>query len=93
MTTVLILFRVANYETFRPRYDDAVERTIGIKSAQLWRGQDDPNFVVVAEDFESAEAARAALSAPGLQEAMAAEGVDLASVRVEFLEDAGHIER
>src|SRR4029450_3473859 len=51
MTTVLILFRVANYDEWRPRYDSAVERTIGIESAQVWRGQDDPDLVAVAEVF------------------------------------------
>jgi hypothetical protein len=93
MTTALILFRVADFDEFRPRYDDAVARTIGFKSAQVWRGQDDPNLVVVAETFESPKAARAAFSAPGLEDEMAADGVDLASVRVEFLDAAGHIER
>jgi hypothetical protein len=89
MTTVLILFRVANYDEWRPRYDSAVERTIGIKSAQVWRGQDDPDLVAVAEVFESREAAKAALSDPGLEDEMAADGVDVSSVRVELLDDAG----
>ena len=93
VTTVLILFRVANYDEWRPRYDNALERTIGVKSAQVLCGQDDPDLVVIVEVFESREAARAALSVPGLQDEMAADGVDLSSVRVEFLDDAGHIER
>lgn len=53
MTTVLILCRVANYDEWRPRYDGAVEPTIGIKSAQVWRGQADPDLVAIAEVFES----------------------------------------
>jgi hypothetical protein len=93
MTTVLILFRVADYDEFRPRYDDAVARTIGIKSAQVWRGQDDPNLIAVTEVFESREAANTAFADPGLQAQMAADGVELSSVRVEFLDDAGHLER
>ena len=67
--------------------------TIGIKSAEVWRGQDDPDLVAVAEVFESREAANAALSDPGLQDQMASDGVDLSSVRVEILDDAGHVER
>jgi hypothetical protein len=63
------------------------------RSAQVWRGQDDPDFVAVAEVFESREAANAALSDPGLPDEMAADGVDVSSVRVELLDDAGHIER
>jgi hypothetical protein len=70
-----------------------VERTIGIKSAHVWSGQDDPNLVAIAEVFESREAAEAAVSAPGLEDEMAADGVDLPSVRVEFLDDTGYIER
>jgi hypothetical protein len=70
-----------------------VERTIGIESAQVWRGQDDPDLVAVAEVFESREAANAAFADPSLQDQMAADGVDLSSVRVEFLDDAGHFER
>ena len=93
MTTALILFRVADYEVWRPRYNDALESTIGIKSAHIWRGEDDPNLVVVTEVFESREAANAAFSAPGLQDVMAADGVDLSSVQVEFLEDTEYIER
>jgi hypothetical protein len=41
-------FRVANFDEWRPGYDSAVERTIGIKSVQVWRGQDDPDLVAVA---------------------------------------------
>ena len=93
VTTVLILFRVASFDEWRPRYDNALERTIGVKSAQILGGQDDPDLVVIVEVFESREAARAALSVPDLQDEMAADGVDLSSVRVEFLDDAGHIER
>ena len=86
MTTVLILLRVANFDEWRPRYDRAVERTTGIRSAQVWRGQDDPDLVAVVEVFESREAAN-------LEDEMAADGVDLSSVRVEFLDDAGQVER
>ena len=93
MTTVLILFRVANFDEWRPRYDRAVERTTGIRSAEIWRGQDDPDLVAVVEVFESREAANAVFSNPGLQDEMAADGVDLSSVRVEFLYYAGHFER
>ncbi len=49
--------------------------------------------MAVVEVFESREAANAAFSDPGLEDEMAADGVDLSSVRVEFLDDAGHVER
>jgi heme-degrading monooxygenase HmoA len=93
MTTALILCRVADYEKWRPRYESALQETIGIKSAHVWRRQDDPNLVAIAEVFESREAANAAFSVPGLREVMAADGVDLSSVRLEFLDDAGSMER
>lgn len=47
--TVLIRFPVAIFDEWRPRYDNALERTIGVKSAQVLRGQDDPDLVVIAE--------------------------------------------
>ena len=72
-------------------YERVVERTTGIRSAEVWHGQDDPDLVALVEVFESREAANAAFSDPGLEDEMAADGVDLSSVRVEFLDDAGHV--
>jgi hypothetical protein len=89
MITVLLLCRVADYDTWRPRYDDSVDMFDQVLTSQVLRGQDDPNLVVVIETFESREIAETLLNDPAVEEAMIADGVDLSSVRVEYLDDVG----
>ena len=89
MTTVLILCRVADYERWRPLYDESVRAFDQVLSSQVLRGQDDPNLVAVLETFESREIAEAVFSDPAAEEAMIRDGVELASVRVEYLDDVG----
>ena len=89
MTTVLMLFRVADYERWRPLYDDSVEMFDQVQSSQVLRGQDDTNLVAIIETFESREIAETLFSDPAVEEAMIRDGVDMASVRVEYLDDVG----
>jgi hypothetical protein len=89
MTTVLFLCRVADYERWRPGYDDSVEMFDQVLSSQVLRGQDDPNLVAVIETFESREIAEALFNDPAVEEAMINDGMDLASLRVEYLDDVG----
>lgn len=89
MTTVLVLCRVADYDTWRPRYDDSVDMFDQVLTSQVLRGQDDPNLVAVIETFESREIAEALFNDPAVEEAMIKDGVDLSSVRVEYLDDVG----
>jgi len=89
MTTVLILCRVADYDAFRPGYDDSVDMFDQVLTSQVLRGQDDPNLVAIIETFESREIAEALLNDPAVEEAMINDGVDLSSVRVEYLDDVG----
>jgi hypothetical protein len=89
MTTVLILCRVADYDSWRPRYDDSVDMFDQVLTSQVLRGQDDPNLVAVIETFESREIAEALFNDPAVEEAMIKDGVDLSSVRVEYLDDVG----
>ncbi len=89
MITVLLRCRVADYAVWKPQYDQAVDRMTEIGSSQVWRGCDDPNLVVILETFESREIAEAALTNPVVLEEMPKHGVDMASVQVDFLEDAG----
>ena len=89
MTTVLILCRVADYDAFRPGYDDSVDMFDQVLTSQVLRGQDDPNLVAIIETFESREIAEAVFSDPAAEEAMIRDGVELASVRVEYLDDVG----
>ncbi len=87
MTTVFCRCRVADFEAFRPGYDRAVEVTPELRSYGLWRGQDDPNLVVVVETFDSRAVAEAVWTSPVTQEAMAADGIDMSSVRIEYFDE------
>jgi heme-degrading monooxygenase HmoA len=89
MTTVFIQHRVADYDAWRPEYDRAVtaDWSKGIRAHRVWRGQDDPNLVIVASTFDSREAADALLNQPVLREAMARGGVIASSVRMDYVEE------
>jgi quinol monooxygenase YgiN len=93
MTTVLCTCDVADYEAFRAGYDRALE-AFGeqIRSYRLWRGQDDPNVVVIEETFDSREIAERLWNDPRTKAAMEADGIDMSTVRIEYLDevDAGH---
>lgn len=90
MVTLLVRCRVADYDFWRPRYDTAVARDkgLGLRSSQVWRSQDDPNLVVVMETYESRESAEALMNDPAVHAEMVADGVDLASAQVDFLDPA-----
>jgi hypothetical protein len=87
MTTVLCTCQVADYETFRPGYDRAVNVIPDIRSYRLWRGQDDPNLVVIEETFDSRGIAEAIWTSPQTKAAMEADGIDMSSLRIEYLDE------
>ena len=88
MTTVLCTCRVADYDVFRPGYDKALEAfSDQIRTWRVWRGQDDPNLVVIEETFDSRQAAEALWTSPQTEAAMEADGIDMASVRIEYLDE------
>jgi quinol monooxygenase YgiN len=89
MTTVLCRCRVADYDAWRPRYDHALQVTPGIRTYRIWRGQDDPNLVVVEETFDSREQAQAMWTSPETEAAMVADGVDMSTVSVEYFDEVG----
>ena len=90
MVTLLIRCRVADYDFWRPRYDAAVARDtgMGVLSSQVWRGQDDPNLVVIIETYDSRESAEALMNSPEIQAEMVADGVDTSSAQLDFLDQA-----
>jgi hypothetical protein len=90
MVTLLIRCRVVDYDVWRPRYDTAVARdkSHGLLTSQVWRGQDDPNLVVIIETHESRASADALMANPEIQADMVADGVDLSSVLLDFLDEA-----
>jgi quinol monooxygenase YgiN len=89
MVTVLIRCRVADYDFWRPRYNAAVTRDEGrgLLSSQVWRGQDDPNLVVIIETHESRASADALMNNPEIQADMVSDGVDVSSVLLDFLDE------
>ena len=89
MTTVFIQHRVADYDAWRPEYDRAVtaDWSKGIRAHRVWRGQDDPNLVIVASTFDSRQAAEAVMGNATLREAMGRGGVIQSSVRIDYVDE------
>jgi len=89
MTTVLIHHRVADYNAWRPEYDRAMKAdwTKDIRAYRVWRGQDDPNLIVVANTFDSRPAAEAVINNATLREAMGRGGVIESSVRIDYVDE------
>jgi hypothetical protein len=89
MTTVLIYHRVADYTAWKLEYDRILSSELGssVRSHRIWRGQDDPELVVLTETYDSREAAEAAFKNPLLPEAIAKAGVDMSSMRVDYVEE------
>jgi hypothetical protein len=88
-TTVLGSFQVADYEHWRAGYERAVAADPEILSHRIWRGQDDPTFVVIAEFFDSRSYAEMAWNNEATREAMARDGIDMTSLRFDFLDEVG----
>ena len=88
MVTVMIHHRVADYEAWRPVYDRVTAGPMGlrVRSHRIWRGLDDPNLVVVVETYDSREDAEWSVAHPDLPAALAEGGVDIDSVRLDYLD-------
>jgi hypothetical protein len=60
-----------------------------VRSYRLWRGLDDPNLVVVVETYDSREDAEWTMGHPDLPAALAEGGVEMDSVRFDYLKEVG----
>jgi hypothetical protein len=89
MTTVFVHHRVTDYNTWRPEFDRAVKAdwSKDMRTYRVWRGLDDPNLVIVANTFDSRQAAEAMVNNPVLREAMGRGGVIQTSVRIDFVDE------
>ena len=89
MTTVLVRHQVADYDVWKREYDRIMSGPLGaaVLAHRVWRGQDDPNLVVIAETYSSRAAADEAAAHPDLLEAFSQAEVVMASVQVDFLAD------
>jgi hypothetical protein len=89
MTTVFVHHRVADYNKWRPEYDRVMKEdwSKDIRAHRVWRGLDDPNFVIVATTYDSREAAERLMNNPTLGEAMGRGGVIQSSVRIDYVDE------
>jgi hypothetical protein len=86
-TTVVGVFRVSDYDHWRAGYERAVRADSALRSHRIWRGQDDANLVMVAESFDSRSYAETAWRHEATREAMARDGIDLASLQYTFYDE------
>jgi hypothetical protein len=89
MTTVFAYHRVADYNFWRAGYARAIAATPEVRSYHIWRGQDDPNYVITAENFDSREVAESVWTSEETKSAMKADGIDMSTVVVEYVDEAG----
>jgi hypothetical protein len=82
-------FRVADFDAWRKGYERAIASPLGadLRSHRVWRGQDDPNLVLIEETYASRELAQAAIDDPATREAMEADGIDLSSLQLDYLDE------
>ena len=89
MTTVMIHHRVADYDRWKNEYDRIFEGPLSaaVTSYRIWRGQDDPGLVILEETYESREAAEGALNNPDLLPELVTAGVEMSSVRIDYVDE------
>jgi len=77
MSTVIIRHRVADFDAWKPVFDEhgAVRREHGLQDASLLRDEDDPNTVTILLTTDDTAGAREFLSSDNLREAMQNAGV------------------
>jgi len=88
-TTVIGVFRVADFDHWAAGYAKAVAADSALLGHRVWRSQDDPSTVMVAESFDSRSYAEAAWTHEATREAMARDGIDLTSLRYTFYDEVG----
>ena len=89
-TVTLVHHRVADFGAWKQVYDGFADaqRAAGVHAYHVWRKQDDPNMVVVVSVFGSPEAAQALFGSAELKGAMEQAGVDMSSLRLDYLDEA-----
>jgi hypothetical protein len=76
-TTVTVAHKVRDYDVWRPGFDGhaAVREQHGLSNAQVYRGADDPNDILVVLDAPSREAVLGFIADPSLKSVMDSIGV------------------
>jgi quinol monooxygenase YgiN len=86
-TTVICHCHVGDFEHWKAGYERAVAADSGVLGYRIWRGQDDPGLVVIEETHDSRSHAEAMLDHPATREAMERDGIDLSTVRWDYLDE------
>ena len=88
MTTVMIHHRVADYDAWKIEYDRVFEMPLSaaVQTYRIWRGQDDQGLVILEETYESRDAAEGALNNPDLLPELVRAGVEMDSVRIDYVD-------
>lgn len=85
---VHVQHRVESYDAWRPLFDEhrRVREQHGATGHRLYKVADDPNNIVIVNEFESAEGAKAFAADPSLREIMGRAGV-MGPPQVLFLDE------
>lgn len=88
MPYTLVRHRVKDYSAWKPVYDENVpDRTqYGVKQGIIFRDEDDPNEIVVLQEWEDEKRAREFFSLRELREVMLRAGVE-GEPEIEFLDE------
>ncbi len=78
MAKVIVQHHVEDYDRWLPVFKEHGEarRANGATGHTVTRGVDDPNAVIIVNDFATVEGAKAFMTDPSLKEVMARAGVD-----------------
>jgi hypothetical protein len=94
MPLCILREQLADYDAWRKGFYDDLDAhatemaSAGITLQAAYRDSDDPNVVLTLIRFASREQGEAMLADPAMRATMAANGVDLDGLRVEWYEDA-----
>jgi hypothetical protein len=84
MIILFLSFRVRDYDFWREGYKIAIKETPEVRAFRIWRGLDDPNYVITAETFDSRAIAEEVLARPETKKSVQGDGIDLSTLRVEL---------
>ncbi|HWO72187.1 MAG TPA: antibiotic biosynthesis monooxygenase [Dehalococcoidia bacterium] len=90
MATMLVRFKVQDYDAFRPQFESGAEtrKRFGCTGTHLFRNLDDPNEVTINLQWDTLENARRFLASDERRQALQRAGV-IGEPEVWFVEDAG----
>ena len=86
-TVVICHCRVRDFEQWKAGYERAVSADPEILGYRIWRSQGDPSLIVVEETHASRSHAELMFNHPATREAMEADGIDMSSLWLEYLDE------